>query len=28
MLVLLSPLYRLFGLVFRGEQARLVLALP
>jgi hypothetical protein len=27
MLMLLSPLYLLFGLVFRSEQARLVLAL-
>jgi hypothetical protein len=27
MLMLLSPLYLLFGLVFRGEGARLVLAL-
>jgi putative transposase len=27
MLMLLSPLYLMFGLVFRGEQARLVLAL-
>ena len=26
MLMLLSPLYLLFGLVFRSEQARLVLA--
>ena len=27
MLMLFSPLYLVFGLVFRGEQARLVLAL-
>ena len=27
MLMLFSPLYLMFGLAFRGEQARLVLAL-